>query len=98
MSKKEQEFEDLGPLLTINYARYNIRLYQYHLGWGATWLLGVGLSLKEKEVNLFRTFTNKEICENLNISYGNLRRFKKRLRDRGFLSKDGVLNEPRGEE
>ena len=96
MSKDKQEFEDLGPLLVINHVHYPLDLFRYGLGWGTTYVWGVGLSLKEKEVNMFRTFTNKEICENLSISYGNLMRFKRRLRDRGYLSEDGILSEPEG--
>ena len=87
-----------GPMLTINYAEVSLDLYKYHLGWGTTYLLGTGISLKEKEVNLFRTFTNKEICAQLHIPYSSLMGFKRKLRKRGFLSKDGVLSLPRAKE
>jgi hypothetical protein len=81
------------PMLTINWISFDMGLHKYRLGWGATYLLQVGLCLKEeKEINLFRSFTNQEICRNLHISYGNLMRFKRKLRDRGFLSEDGILS------
>ena len=50
MSKNNELIEEEGPLLTINYISFPLELYQYGLGWGTTYLLGVGLSLKEKEV------------------------------------------------
>lgn len=83
-----------GPLLTINRFTIPLELYQYKLGWGTTYLLGVGLTLKKAEVNMFRTFTNKELCANLSISYANLMRFKRKLRKRGFLTADGILLSP----
>jgi len=97
MKQQIQEFEDLGPLLTINYIEYPLDLHRHGMGWGTTYVWGVGLSLKLKEVNMFRTFTNKEICDNLHISYGNLMRFKRRLWDAGYL-RDGVLTYPEGYE
>ncbi len=88
------ETSDL-PLLTINHLTYPLDLHRYGMGWGATYVWGSALALKKVEVNLFRTFSNKEICNTLYISYGNLMRFKRRLRNGGWL-KDGVLTYPKG--
>ncbi len=61
------------------------------MSWGTKVLLTLAVNMHWRKINLFESFTGRDISDMLNMTYSTQARAKKFLKDNGYIAADGEM-------
>jgi len=80
-----------GPQLHFNWIFIPDKVLPLKMPYSTKALLGLIINMRDKHINLYKSFSNQEISDAMNGTYNTIVRGKKFLVDNGYVTKDGEV-------
>lgn len=80
-----------GPQISFNWIFIPRKILPTKMPYSTKMLIALAINMRDKHINLYKSFSNQEISDAMNSTYNTVVRGKKYLADHGYVNKDGEV-------